>query len=135
MSIYYRLLGARIGRDVLIDEHMRLYECDLLTLNDGCRLDTHTLRGFCVEREGYFRLAPITIGTEAVINTYTNVSPGANIADGAVYGPHASSYESPSENSYAAYNGTLLPSPSLPLLIFVAWPIILIVIFFSCKNV
>ena len=60
---------------------------------------------------------------------------GANIADGAVYGPHASSYESPSENSYAAYNGTLLSDPSLPLRIFIAWPIILIATFLSCKCV
>jgi len=135
MKLYYRLLGARIGRDVLIDERMRLYECDLLTLKDGCRLDTQTLRGFCVERDGYFRLAPVTIGMKAVINAYTNISPGANIADGAVYGPHASSHESPSENSYAAYNGTLLSDPSLPLRIFIAWPIILIVTFLSCKYV
>lgn len=135
MKIYYRLLGAKIGCDVLIDERMRLYECDLLTLKDGCRLDTQTLRGFCVEREGYFRLAPVIIGTEAVINAYTNISPGANIADGAVYGPHASSYESPSEKSYAAYNGTLIPDPSLLLRILVAWPIISIVILISCQYV
>ena len=129
------ILSSVGSEDRLIDERMRLYECDLLTLKDGCRLDTQTLRGFCVERDGYFRLAPVTIGTEAVINAYTNISPGANIADGAVYGPHASSYESPSENSYAAYNGTLLPDPSLPLRIFIAWPIILIVTFLSCKCV
>ena len=43
MTIYYRLLGARIGRDVHIDGRMRLYECDLLTLQDGCRLEALTL--------------------------------------------------------------------------------------------
>ena len=135
MKIYYRLLGAKIGRDVHIDERMRLYECDLLTLQDGCRLDTLTLSGFCVERDGYFRLAPITIGTEAVVNAYTNISPGAIIADGTVYGPHASSHENPSEKSYAAYNRTLLSDPSWALRILVAWPIISIVIFISCKYV
>jgi acetyltransferase-like isoleucine patch superfamily enzyme len=135
ITTYYRLLGARIGRDVHIGESMRLYECDLLTLQDGCRLDTQTLRGFCVEREGYFRLAPITIGTKAVINAYTNISPGSKIEDGAVYGPHMSSYETPSEESYAAYNRTLLSDPSWPLRILIAWPIISIVIFISCKYV
>jgi hypothetical protein len=114
---------------------MRLYECDLLTLQDGCRLDAQTLRGFCVERDGYFRLAPVTIGIQAVVNVYTNISPGASIADGAVYGPHASSYENPSEKSYAAYNRTLLSDPSLPLRILIAWPIISIVTFISCKHV
>lgn len=135
MRIYYRLLGARIGRDVHIDEQMRLYECDLLTLQDGCRLDAQILRGFCVERDGYFRLAPVTIGTQAIVNTYTNISPGASIADGAVYGPHASSYENPSKKSYAAYNRTLLSNPSLLSRILFAWPIISIVTFISCKYV
>ena len=135
MKIYYRLLGARIGRDVHIDERMRLYECDLLTLQDGSRLEARTLSGFRVERDGYFRLAPVTIGTESVVNAYTNISPGAKIADGAVYGPHASSYENPSEKSYASYNRTLLSAPSWPLRILIAWPIISIVTFISCKYV
>ena len=135
MTIYYRLLGARIGRDVHINEGMRLYECDLLTLQDGCRLDAETLRGFCVERDGCFRLAPVTIGTRTVVNPFTSISPGASIADGAVYGPHASSYENPSEKSYAAYNRTFLSDPSLTLRILIAWPIISIVIFISCKYV
>ena len=135
MTIYYRLLGARIGRNVHIDDRMRLYECDLLTLQDGCRLEARTLSGFCVERDGYFRLAPVTIGTEAVVNAYTNISPGAKIADGAVYGPHASSYDNPSEKSYASYNRTLLSHPSWPLRILIAWPIISIVTFISCNYV
>ena len=84
------------------DERMRLYECDLLTLQDGprCRLDAQTLRGFCDERDGYFRLEPVIIGTQVVVNAYTNVCPGASIADGAVHGLDASSYENPSEKSY-----------------------------------
>ena len=69
MTIYYRLLGARIGLDVHINEGMRLYECDLLTLQDGCRLDAQTLRGFCVERDGYFRLAPVTSVAKVLFRT------------------------------------------------------------------
>ena len=130
--MYYRLLGAKIGRDVHLDGQMRLYECDLLTLQDRCRLHAQTLSGFCVERDGYFRLAPVTIGTEAVVNAYTNISPGAKIADGAVYGPHASSYEDPSGKSYAAYNRSLPSIPSWPLRILVAWPIIWIIKFICC---
>ena len=93
---------------------MRLYECDLLTLQDGprCRLDAQTLRGFCDERDGYFRLEPVIIGTQVVVNAYTNVCPGASIADGAVHGLDASSYENPSEKSYTAYNRKLLFDPS-----------------------
>jgi len=133
MVLYYRLLGANIGKDVYIDELTRLYECDLITLRDGCHIDTATLRGFCVERDGHFRLEPITIGRNAFVNIYTSISPGFQVPDGSVYGPHASSYDPPSPNTFAAYNRTLLKEPRLILKVFVAWPIIALVVFLSCK--
>ncbi|KAF8159331.1 AMP-dependent synthetase and ligase [Crassisporium funariophilum] len=129
--LYYRLLGAKIGRGVYLDDKTKLSECDLITLLDGCRVDTASVRGFCVETEGSFRLEPITIGARAFVNTYTFLSPGATIPDGTVYGPHASSHDAPSPRSYAAYNRTLLSTPDWKLKVFVAWPIISIVIFIS----
>lgn len=131
--LYYRLLGAHIGRDVHLDENATLHECDLITLQDGCRLDTTIIRGFSVERDGCFRLAPVNIGRKAFINTYTNISPGSSIPDGAVYGPHASSMDDPSPKSFAAYNQTLNLVPSLSSRIFLAWPIIIAVMLLSCK--
>ncbi|KAJ3968881.1 acetyl-CoA synthetase-like protein [Lentinula raphanica] len=130
-KLYYRLLGARIGKDVSISKHAQLGEFDLLTLEDGCRVDTSLVRGFCVEREGCFRLEPITIGRRAVINSYTQISPGAEIPEGTVYGPHASSHESSSPPSFAAYNRTLFMEPHWLLKLFVAWPIIVVVSFIS----
>jgi len=135
MIFYYRLLGASIGKDVYINDRTCLYECDLLTLRDGCRLDTATLRGFCVERDGYFRLEPITIGRKAFINAYTSISPGFQVPDGSVYGPHASSHDPPSPKTFAAYNAIFLAEPRLFLQVFVAWPTIALVIAFSCKLV
>ena len=131
--LYYRLLGARIGKDVYIHNSTRLYECDLITLGDGCHLDTATLRGFCVERDGHFRLEPIAIGRKAFVNMYTSISPGFQVPDGSVYGPQASSHDDPSPNTFAAYNRTLLKEPRLILKVFVAWPIIALVRFLSCK--
>ncbi|KAJ7754903.1 hypothetical protein B0H14DRAFT_2635351 [Mycena olivaceomarginata] len=94
--LYYRLLGARVGRNVRIDKCARLGEYDLLTFCDGCRVHTALVRGFAVEREGYFRLDKVVIGEKAVVNTFTQIVPGARIPNGAVYGPHASSRDSPS---------------------------------------
>ncbi|KAJ4474912.1 AMP-dependent synthetase and ligase [Lentinula aciculospora] len=130
-KLYYRLLGAHIGKDVSISKHAHLGEFDLLTLEDGCRIDSSLIRGFCVEREGYFRLTPIVIGRRAIVNSYTQISPGAVIPEGSVYGPHASSHESPSPPSYAAYNRTLFMEPHCLLKFFVAWPIIVAVTFVS----
>ncbi|KAJ6584019.1 acetyl-CoA synthetase-like protein [Mycena vulgaris] len=129
--VYYRLLGARIGRNVKIDTDARLGEFDLLTFGDGCTIDNVSIRGFCVEREGIFTLDKVTIGQHAVINTYTQISPGAVIPDGAVYGPHASSHDAPSPGSFAAYARPMIPEPHPLLKLFVAWPIISSVFFVS----
>ncbi|CAK5273778.1 unnamed protein product, partial [Mycena citricolor] len=129
--LYYRLLGAKIGRNVRISKDARLGEYDLLTFRDGCRIDGSMIRGFCVEREGMIRLDRIIIGQRALINTYTQISPGAVIPDNTVYGPHASSKDPPSPRSYAAFNRTLLEEPSLWLKFFVAWPVIVAVYFVS----
>ncbi|KAK7038712.1 hypothetical protein VNI00_010596 [Paramarasmius palmivorus] len=124
---YYRLLGAHIGKDVYIDKDARLGEYDLLTFADGCRIDAATVRGFCVEREGLFRLEPIMIGRRAVINTYTWISPGSSIPESTVWGPHSSSHDQPLPRSFGAYNRTLIVEPHWALQLFVAWPIIFIV--------
>ncbi|PPQ70848.1 hypothetical protein CVT24_001055 [Panaeolus cyanescens] len=131
IKLYYRLLGARIGKDVYIDDRSKLYEVDLLTLEDGCHIDAPVLRGFCVEREGYIRLAPITIGKRAFVNAYTFISPGSTITSGTVYGPHSSSFDEPSPKSFAAYSRTLTCEPHWFLKVFIAWPIILSVLFIS----
>ncbi|KAF8227072.1 acetyl-CoA synthetase-like protein [Tricholoma matsutake] len=125
--LYYRLLGARIGKNVSIGPKAVLGEFDLLDIQDECRIDGSHVRGFCVERNGFFRLDYVNIGCKAVINTYTVMSPGAIIPHGTVYGPHASSYDRPSPSSYAAYNRTSMPGPHWLLKVFVAWPIVLLV--------
>lgn len=128
---YARLLGANIGRGVHIDKSAQLGEYDLLTIEDGARIDKALVRGFCVERDGYFRLERIHIGRRAVINTYTQIAPGAVVAEGKVYGPHASSHEDSAPKFFGNYNRTLKIEPHWALKLFVAWPIILLVNFAS----
>ncbi|KAI0363536.1 acetyl-CoA synthetase-like protein [Pilatotrama ljubarskyi] len=125
--LYLRLLGAKIGNDVHISSNAKLGEYDLLTLHDGCRIDNALVRGFCVERDGCFRLDSIVVGRGATINTYTQVAPGAVIPDGAVYGPHASSHDEPSPNNLANANSAVVAEPHWALKLFVAGPIIFIV--------
>ncbi|CAO1633923.1 unnamed protein product [Parajaminaea phylloscopi] len=124
---YYRLLGMSIGSDVIIDKWTKLGEYDLLTVHDGARLDKSLIRGFCVERDGYFRLEPIVIGRDCVVNTFTQISPGARLADGTVWGPQASSHEEPSSDAYAAYNRSAGPQPHKALIWFIGVPIIVLV--------
>ncbi|OBZ77802.1 putative peroxisomal-coenzyme A synthetase [Grifola frondosa] len=129
--LYFRALGAHIGENVRIDKSARLSELDLLTFKDGCRVDKAVVRGFCIERDGYFRLDPIIIGRNAAVNTYTQISPGAIVPDGAIYGPHASSHDEPSPDDYVTINRTENPEPHWLLKVFVAGPIIFVVLFAS----
>ena len=122
--IYYRMLGARIGKGVTIDPQAKLAEFDLLTLHDDCRIDNSLVRGFCVERDGCFRLDPIVIGRGAVVNTYTQIAPGAVIPDGMTYGPHASSHDEPSPDAHGQYGRGTIPEPHWTLKVFVAYPVI-----------
>lgn len=131
INLYCRLLGAKIGKDVWIDNTAILGEYDLLTFEDGCRVDKALVRGFCVEREGHFRLAEIRIGKDVTINTYTQIAPGATLPDGTVFGPHASSHERPSPDSFVKYNRTLTRKPHVLLRLFVALPIVFAVTFIS----
>jgi len=132
--LYYRMLGARIGKNVIINSDAQLGEFDLLNLQDECQIDESHVRGFRVERNGYFRLDDISIGRAAVLNTYTVISPGALVPDGTVCGPHASSHDKPSPPSYAAYNRAMIPEPNWLMSVCVAWPIILAVRTISCLS-
>ncbi|KAJ7022218.1 acetyl-CoA synthetase-like protein [Mycena alexandri] len=123
--LYYRLLGAHIGKGVKIDQRAQLGEYDLLTFNDDCVVDKALIRGFCVERDGCFTLDRIIIGKHAVVNTR------AVIPDDAVYGPHASSRDAPAPSGFSAYNRPMITQPNLLLKIFVAWPVIFLVYFIS----
>ncbi|KAH9913311.1 acetyl-CoA synthetase-like protein [Epithele typhae] len=129
--LYYRLLGARIGKDVYIDPKARLGEFDLLTLHTGCRIDNSLVRGFCVERDGYFTLDRIVIGRGATVNTYTQLAPGTVIPDGSTYGPHSSSHDGPAPNDFSQYNRGAFRQPHWALKVFVAAPIIFLVKFAS----
>ncbi|KAG7094621.1 putative NRPS-like protein biosynthetic cluster [Marasmius oreades] len=129
--VYYRLLGAKIGRGVSIDRRAQLGEFDLITLQDGCRIDQALVRGFCVDRDGLFRLGPIVIGSNASINTMTQITPGSSIPENSVYGPQSSSFEGPSPSMFSVYNRKAIAQLHWALRYFVAWPIIVIVDYVS----
>ncbi|KAJ7584254.1 hypothetical protein C8J56DRAFT_1095604, partial [Mycena floridula] len=129
--LYLQMLGAQVGKDVHVELSAQLGEYDLLTLEDGCRIDTAVVRGFCVDSDGYFILDHIKIGRGAIVNTHTQLSPGASIPDGAVYGPHASSHDLPSPSSHGAVNRTFKYEPHWALKAFVAWPIMFMVFVIS----
>ncbi|KAL4865038.1 hypothetical protein BDV12DRAFT_200502 [Aspergillus spectabilis] len=90
--LYYRALGAHIGRDVRIHEHASLGEYDLITLGDGVVLENCIVRPFAVERNTSMLLSPIAIGSNASIGLRTVIAPGSSIAGNTHLGPNSSSW-------------------------------------------
>jgi acetyltransferase-like isoleucine patch superfamily enzyme len=83
--IFYRLLGMKVGRKVLIDS-VHLYDVDLIEIGDGASIGgdavimAHALEAAHV----YFKR--VRIGAGAAIGMGTIVLPGADIGAGAVIG-------------------------------------------------
>jgi acetyltransferase-like isoleucine patch superfamily enzyme/acyl carrier protein len=90
--LYYRVMGARIGRNVII-RGARVGEFDLLDIKDGAVLEGCIIRPFAGERNTTMYLGPITIGKNAVVNKATIIAPGCSVADDMCMGPNTSGWE------------------------------------------
>ena len=128
--LYYRLLGARIGRNVFIHRHAQLGEYDLLELQDGAFIGAKvTLRPFQL-LSGAFRLARITVGADATVASQSIVSPGATLPAKAYIRPCSSDAAMEldvSPRDARAHLRDAAPAPHPALLALVAAPLYLTV--------
>ena len=82
INAYFRLMGARIGRDVYIGSHS-LATFDLLTVGDGSSIGMDvSFDGTAVE-DGLLRLSPVTIGAGCFVGNRCSLGAGAALEDGA----------------------------------------------------
>ena len=82
LNLYYRAMGAKIGRDVFLRSH-GLAAFDVLTVGDGSSVGVDvTLDGASVEG-GWLKIAPVSVGRGAWIGHRCSVGGGATIEDGA----------------------------------------------------
>ncbi len=97
--ILLRRLGAKVGKDVFIGDHVVFdyQHSNLLTVGDhahitgGCRLLCHQrdLKGYCVGDDVAklkYRYGEIHIGKGVMIGMQTMIMPGVTIGEGAVVG-------------------------------------------------
>jgi acyl-CoA synthetase (AMP-forming)/AMP-acid ligase II/acetyltransferase-like isoleucine patch superfamily enzyme/acyl carrier protein len=97
-AIYYRLLGARIGRGTRIASNADLGEFDLLTIGDNvCIEESAIVRPFALEGGG-MALRPIAIGANASIGIRATVVPGTMLPAHTDIAPMASSNEAKGRN-------------------------------------
>ncbi|PYH66616.1 acetyl-CoA synthetase-like protein [Aspergillus vadensis CBS 113365] len=90
---YYRALGARIGRNVSIDEFTALGEYDLLHIGDGVVLENCICRPFASERNTSMLLQPITIGANSYVGLRSTVVPGTTLPPSTCIGANSSTWE------------------------------------------
>lgn len=83
MAIYYRLLGARIGKGAFID--LRQIDApDLVTIGDGVVVSEGVLLATTSVERGLLRIGPVEIGDHAILGSVTVVGRGARVGAGSV---------------------------------------------------
>ncbi|PSN61584.1 acetyl-CoA synthetase-like protein [Corynespora cassiicola Philippines] len=93
-KLYYRLLGAKIGKNVLIHKDAQLGEYDLIEIGDDTILDKECIcRPFAVERNTSMLLSRISIGQKCTVGLSSIVAPGAVLPNATCIGPNSSSWE------------------------------------------
>ncbi|KAH7025947.1 uncharacterized protein B0I36DRAFT_293654 [Microdochium trichocladiopsis] len=123
-QLYYRLLGARIGRNVTL-KNVQLGEWDLLDIQDGATLDGCTIRPMAGERNTSMLLGRITIGRNASVGLSSVVAPGTTIPEGTCIGPNSSSWEmgDDADESNRDLSATRTPEGHWALRLFITAPL------------
>nr|GFC57796.1 hypothetical protein [Tanacetum cinerariifolium] len=121
LAVFYRLLGAKIGRNVYLGT-TRVMTFDLLTLHEGASLAREAgLLGYRIERDRLI-LGPITVGQDAyvglraILENDTQVGAAAELDDLSVLpaGQQIPASEG-WQGSPAQRVRTLAPAPATPL--------------------
>ena len=82
LNLYYRLMGARIGKDVFLGGH-GLSTFDVLKIGEGSSVGADTsIDGACVEA-GELRIAPVAIGRNCWVGNRCALGAGSVMEDGA----------------------------------------------------
>lgn len=85
-SLIWRMLGVRIGRRVF-DDGCYLTERTMVTLGDGCTLNTGSVVQCHSQEDGAFKSDRSTVGSGATLGVGAFVHYGVAIGDGAVLAP------------------------------------------------
>ena len=88
ITVYYKLLGTRIGKNVIVNTH-RIWDAYLINIDDNAIIGGNAkISGHLVEKDELV-LAPVYIGKRSVIGSNSLISPGCRIGDDSVIATHA----------------------------------------------
>ncbi|WP_309069920.1 Pls/PosA family non-ribosomal peptide synthetase [Arthrobacter sp.] len=90
--LYLRMLGAKIGKGVVIFSRMVPVCTDLFTVGDGTVIHKNSFFLCCRARSGVIETGPVTLGRNVLISEKTTLDIGSSMGDDAQLG-HASSLQ------------------------------------------
>ncbi|CAI7643953.1 unnamed protein product [Penicillium glandicola] len=126
--LFYRMLGAKIGKNVTMSPSAKLGEYDLIEIGDNVVLDTCQCRPFAVERNTSMLLKRIRIGKDSSIGLKSIVAPGADIPENTCIGPNSSSWElQDADESNRDLLTSRIPQPHWIWILFIVEPIKIVV--------
>ncbi|EFR05287.1 hypothetical protein MGYG_08298 [Nannizzia gypsea CBS 118893] len=130
--LYYRALGARIGRNVRIHPHASLGEYDLIEIGDDVVLDNCSCRPFSAERNTSMLLQPIRIGRDCTVGLNAVIASGTDLPSGTCLGPNTSSWEmEDAQESNRELVSAQIPQPHWIWYVLVVVPLSVLVSFIS----
>ncbi|KAI1917864.1 hypothetical protein LOZ12_000356 [Ophidiomyces ophidiicola] len=128
IKLYYRLLGAKIGKGVTINKKATLGEYDLLDIGDNVTIDECTCRPFAVGWNTSMMLQPIKLGRNSSIGLKAVIAPGTVLAPDTCIGPNSSSWEIEDANeANRDLSSSKIPPPHWLLKILLVEPTVLLI--------
>jgi len=85
LNAFFRLMGARIGRNVLINTS-NLFDFDLIEIGDDAFIGGDAVIIGHVGEKGLLRIRPVRIGPRCTVGQSSVVFPGAVMEEGSVLG-------------------------------------------------
>ena len=122
--LYHRLMGAKIGRGVVIEPGTTLGEHDLLDIGDNVQLDRCICRPFAAEHNTTMYLGRIRMGKNSAAGLKAIIAPGTDLPENTCLGVNSSSWESKdaTDSNYDLL-GSRIPQPHWVLWVFVVLPL------------
>jgi non-ribosomal peptide synthetase-like protein len=108
LVLYYRMLGAKIGRNVKISKGSQLGQPDLVDVGDDVIFDDAVVRPFSLE-ERHMVLLPIKIGNSCSVGARSVVASGTTLPDNTHIGPQSSSHELGDESRRCRWRDAAVP--------------------------
>jgi len=123
LNLYYRLLGAKIGKNARISLEADIAEYDLVHIGENAAIEVSTVRGFGVDN-GAFILGPVSVGDEASVGVRSVVAPFTSVPRHCHLGPVTSSYDVKGlDAKHICVNRRHMPEPSVLMQLLIAVPI------------